>query len=120
LRILNLNFFFARDEFEMATMFEIPFNKLHFPVSFITEENINYVGHIPLFNYFEDGFDSPMEQEDKKAFFDFYKKNNLCWSFSREIEAFNDQRNYLLTLSALKFINESFNFQTLIQKSKDL
>ena len=66
LRFITSNSYFDGDEFDLATQFEIPFNRLYFPKEFLDITNFDYHGNIPDYEYFVNFLDNEKEKFEKQ------------------------------------------------------
>ena len=118
LRIISTNFYFSGNEYQIADMFEVQYNRVYFPSKFFKPNNFSYIGRIPPIEAFLDEFDCEKDSNLKCDFHSDFQKYNKIWSFKREFLSYCDQKLILLTVSAIKFMQESFYFQSLLQNSK--
>ena len=116
LRFLSSNNYLKGNVYEMATQFDIVFSTNYFPKLFIKKTSINYVGYIPPREYFITEFDTDCEKYEKDKFITHFGSNN--WHFIKEFIAFSQQKLFLLTMSYLKFLNEFFCFQKLMNATE--
>jgi hypothetical protein len=144
-RFITSNSYLNGDEYDIATQFNISFNRHYF----ISPILANYVvsspytpcnknpecneitlckkswlcgkkecQSVPNKNLFYSPFDSVLERDKKTAFYTQIKTQK--WTFVKELIISNDQKLMLLTLSILKFIKESFDLNVLLNTSLNL
>jgi G:T-mismatch repair DNA endonuclease (very short patch repair protein) len=112
IKFLRSNSYFEGNEYEIAKLFKVNFEKRFFPLRF---PQFDYKGPIPNANFFFDFRDTKTIREEKIQFINSSKTNNFCWIFEKELKQFSEEKLLLLSISFLKFIQESFIFQTLLQ-----
>ena len=112
IKFLRSNNYFDGNEYKMASLFNIAFEKNFFPARF---QNVIYKGDIPNESFFFEFTDSKEIREEKIKFLTNFKKNNSTWEFSKEILKYSEEKLNILSLAFLKFIEESFLFQNLLQ-----
>ena len=119
LRFLTSSSYIAGDEYQIADQFNCSPKKHLFPFKFLAKENYDYQGKIPDLNFFLSTFDSESERAEKEHFYETYDKNKI-WNFKEELLIHLNQKNFLLSLSFLKFLEECFEFQLIAKCSQIL
>lgn len=120
LRLISSGFYIPGNEYEMSNMFRLNYNPVFLPYKILQFENIRYHGDLPSYELFIDEFDSLQTRVLKANFYKDFAVFNTCWHFDKELLTECDQKVFLLASTIIKFINESFEFQTLLQSSKGI
>jgi hypothetical protein len=115
LKFITSNSYLEGNEYQLATQFEINFDRHFFPIHFNKKNNYNYCGRIPPIQYFLNFRDSAEETEQKNIFVKKLHDKNYKWQFEKELIQFCDEKVWLLCLSCLKFINFCFELQNLLK-----
>ena len=112
LRFITSNAYINGSEYDLANHFNVKFDQYYFPQSFMAKENFCYVGTIPDIKYFECFLDSSNEISKKTLFLSTFSKISKHWVFQKELLIYLKQKIFLLSISFLRFIHESFTFQS--------
>ena len=120
LRFITSNSYFEGNEYDLANQYELIYNKIYFPSKFDAPENWFYDGIVPNVNYFLLPLDNDNEIEAKLIFVSNLNKLKHKWNFQKELIQFSDQKLWLLTLSCLKFLKDSFEFQNDLNQIQNL
>ena len=116
IKFLRSNNYFEGGEYEIAKLFDIQFMKKFFPSRF---QDVFYKGPIPNDEQFFNFKDTKTIRKEKIDFINNFRQNKLCWNFEKELVIYSEQKLIILTLAFLKFIKESFLFQTLLQNKNN-
>ena len=111
IHFIRSNNYFKLTEFQLADMFEISHKKIFFPIRL--RDNQHLSEKIPDVEYFFDFKDSKEERVQKVSFVNELKQKK--WIYEKELLLFAEEKLRLLSLSFLKFIEESFKLQTQIR-----
>ena len=113
IQFIRSNNYFKLNEFQLADMFQISNKKIFFPIRL--RDNQHTTDKIPDVNYFFDFKDSKEERLQKLLFVNELKQLQKKWIYEKELQLFAEEKLRLLSLSFLKFIEESFKLQTQIR-----
>lgn len=108
LRFITSNTYFDLNEYELANQYNIPFEKIYFPSKFF---DVSYEGVTPDLTFFTSPMDTMIECQFKKSYVLNLQSKNYKWNFQKELVQYCEQKLWLLTLSCLKFLGESFIFE---------
>ncbi len=111
IRFITSNSYFEGNEYELANQYCLTYTQHFFPKQFLRPENFNYQGQVPEYNFFESIYDNSTNKINKKLFVQLFKNLNFKWNFQKELITYSEQKLLLLTLSCLKFLEDSYLFQ---------
>ena len=111
LRFITSNSYFNEDEYDLASQYEIGYDKIYFPKQFMKIQNFDYRGQIPHFKYFASLLDNAKEKHEKQNFYEALSNQNYVWDFKKELIAFCEQKLWLLTASCIQFIKDCLSLQ---------
>lgn len=113
-KFLRSNNYWPGNEDDLRKQFKIDVEKTFFPVFFNQDINYSYSGIIPDEKYFFE-FSDTKELRHQKI--EFIKKNaSKNWCFTKEILIYCENKVLVLLQASLKYLRDSFAFQTIIQK----
>ena len=115
IKFIRINNYLSGDEYDLATQFNVPFEKLFFPEKFNCFKNFDYEGLIPDMEYFFTFTDSKKTRLEKINFVEDWKKTNYSWCFQTELLKSAEHQLDLIVKSSLNFIKECLLFQDKIQ-----
>lgn len=118
IRFICSNNYISGNEFELAKQLNVYSERSFFPKSFISENNFNYEGPLPI-SYFYLNF----EDKFKDCFdLEIFIANQVesTWNFQYELKKYFFNKLQLLIKCMLKFLNESFTFQFQLAESLKL
>ena len=116
IRFLTSNNYVNGSVYDLCHQFNIKFDPEFFPENFLTKENFDYVGVIPDIKYFFSFNDSSTMRSQKLKFVEDHKIQQN-WNFRKSFANYYSQNVELLAKAMLSFMNESFHFQFVLQKS---
>lgn len=116
IQFVRSNNYFKLNEFQLADMFEISNKKIFFPSH--VRDNQHLSEKVPEVDYFFEFEDSEEERAKKINFVNELKQNNKKWIYEKELLYFAEEKIRLLSLSFLKFIDESFKLQIQIRNGE--
>ncbi len=124
IKALNLcfitsNAYFEGNEFELANQYDLIFDQHFFPKQFLLPNNINYEGKVPDIQFFHSISDTEKEIHMKKKFVKLLLKDKYKWNFQKELLIHCEQKVLLLTLSCLKFLEDCYSLQNLLNEKNN-
>ncbi len=120
LRFVTSNSYLEGTEFDLAKIYNFDFEPYFFPEKLNCPNYFNYNDKIPSIENFYFFEDTSIIKDQKDTFVNVLKKKNYIWNFQKELLRFCDEKLWYLTISCLKFLEESFNFQILIKKENNI
>jgi len=110
LKFINTSCFINGDEYDVAKMHELSFERYYFPLKYPFYIFCNYQGVIPDLEYFLDFTDTSEIKKDKQNFVKLFHQNK--WNYQKELLIFVNQKAELFIHSFTKFIKNCFELQT--------
>ena len=118
LRFLTSNAYFNNNEYELASQYDIKYEQVFFPKKFCTIENFDYEGEVPSLQLFISSLDTTEDRTKKTNYVALLQNTKYKWNLKKEIQQYCEQKLFLLTLSCLKFIKDTIEFQVELRKTQ--